>query len=224
VKAALAQVAANIRGAIEGRDAEYLHQLRVGIRRLRTVLRIFKAKRLDRRLRKLAQPLGEARDWDVFVARYGRGKRQQREAHARCRPILESWHFPAGPDCCESGNKPLAIFAARSLDRLHRKALKRARGIDWYDEDRRHRVRIAVRRLRYACDFFSACFVNARPYLRSLELLQDLLGELNDIAVARRLGGVRGLEKRESELVIRLAPAWKTFEKVDTRKLQVAAR
>ena len=233
VDAALAQMAGNVGGAIDGRDAEYLHQLRVGIRRLRTVLRVFEVRRLERRLRKLTRPLGAARDLDVFVARFGSGKALQRAAHLRCREVLESTEFKAlfvdaQKVHREVAEAPLPGFAATALDRLHRKALKRARKIDWHDEKRRHSVRIAVRRLRYACDYFSPCFGESRRYLRGLADLQDLLGELNDIAVARRLGA-KGTEKRERALLRELVPAWKAFERrrrfwADTEKPRAAAR
>jgi CHAD domain-containing protein len=212
-------MAANVSGAIEGRDPEYLHQLRVGIRRLRTVLLVFKAGQLGRRLRKLVRPLGEARDWDVFVARFGKGNARRRAAQLRCRQVLESADFGAFLLDARRVEQqledvPLVEFVPQALDRLHRKALKRARRIDWHDEERRHSVRIAVRRLRYACDFFSPCFDGARRYLRGVADLQDLLGELNDISVARRLGAkASALAKRECALVSELVPAWKAFEK-----------
>ena len=46
-----------------------------------------------------------------------------------------------------------------------------------------------MKRLRYACDFFAASFAGAaaQPYIKRLRALQDILGDLNDIAVARRL-------------------------------------
>jgi triphosphatase len=236
--AALAQVAANLAGAIEGRNPEYLHQLRVGIRRLRTLLRILKAKRLDRKLRKLAAPLGEARDWDVFVARFGEAKQRQRAAHLRCRRVLQSAGFRAllvetqrwARSSSAIGEPPLTAFARKVLDRLHRKVRKRAHDVDWRDEKDRHAVRIAVRRLRYACDFFSPCFSDGRRYLRGLADLQDLLGELNDIAVARRFDAPKAaLEKRERALISELVPAWRAFEErrrfwVDKGKPQAAAR
>ena len=215
-------MAANVSGAIEARDPEYLHQLRVGIRRLRTVLRVFKAKRLERRLRKRTKALGEARDWDVFVERFGKGKARHRAAQARCREVLSSAEFRAffvetqhwARASSRPGGAPLVAFATRALDRLHRKVLKRARGVDWRKPKRRHAVRIAVRRLRYGCDFFSPCFRDAGRYLRGLSDLQDLLGDLNDIAVARRFGGPEAaLDRRERALIRELAPAWKAFEK-----------
>src|SRR5882672_335458 len=227
VHAALDQMAANVPGAVDGRDPEYLHQLRVGIRRLRAVLRVFrkvtsKSRRLERRLSELVAPLGEARDWDVFVARFDMGKARRRAAQLRCRAALSSPEFAAfsaearawARASAYAAEPPLTEFAADALDRLHRKARKRAHRIDWRDEEGRHDVRIAIRRLRYACDFFSPCFEGARRYLRGLADLQDLLGDLNDIAVARRFGASEAaLAKRERQLVSELAPAWRAFEK-----------
>jgi CHAD domain-containing protein len=90
-----------------------------------------------------------------------------------------------------------------------------------------------MKRLRYACDFFAPSFAGAAagPYLKRLETLQDILGDLNDIAVARRLladiaprGGEpelaaaaahtrQVLAARERMLVMSLQPAWAAFEK-----------
>ena len=70
--AALAQAGANARGVAHARDPEYLHQLRVGLRRLRSALRAFRplvgrARPVVRRLRAFMPTFGAARDWDVFV-------------------------------------------------------------------------------------------------------------------------------------------------------------
>ena len=66
---------ANERGMLNGADPEYLHQLRVALRRLRSVFSTFGPLFTDSvleppiaEIRQLAQLLGEARDWDVFVA------------------------------------------------------------------------------------------------------------------------------------------------------------
>ena len=77
----------------------------------------------------------------------------------------------------------------RRSDGCTRKALAQAQDIDWRDAEQRHRLRIRMKRLRYACDFFAASFAGAaaRPYIKRLAALQDILGDLNDIAVARRL-------------------------------------
>jgi CHAD domain-containing protein len=73
-----------------------------------------------------------------------------------------------------------------------------------------------VKRLRYAADFFSTCFPReaVRPFLVRLSALQDVLGELNDISVARQLLAEAGfLERRERELIASLASEWDAFER-----------
>ena len=71
ISAALEQIAANAAGAAAGRDSEHLHQLRVGVRRLRTVMQAFRELLRRRRADAIEQPwrammrtLGNARDWD----------------------------------------------------------------------------------------------------------------------------------------------------------------
>jgi CHAD domain-containing protein len=53
----------------------------------------------------------------------------------------------------------------------------------------RHRVRIDAKKLRYAAEFFAALYPpkRVRRYVDTLEDLQDILGALNDAAVADRL-------------------------------------
>ena len=65
---------ANVNGAVETGNSGALHELRVAIRRMRTVLRVFRrplaptsAARIDRDLQKLNAALGEARDLDVWI-------------------------------------------------------------------------------------------------------------------------------------------------------------
>src|SRR5258706_5927933 len=73
-RAAIAQIRANASGAALGRNHEYLHQLRVGIRRLRSTLRAFsklvrrqRARQFDREFRALLRSMGAVRDWDAFL-------------------------------------------------------------------------------------------------------------------------------------------------------------
>jgi inorganic triphosphatase YgiF len=250
--AALAQAGANARGVVHARDPEYLHQLRVGLRRLRSALRAFRplvgtAKPVVRRLRKFMPAFGEARDWDVFVAwlqevpaarellararaRRSLARRRARQATASAEFqifLLRTLRWLHGAPWRRRATKldgTLADFGAQSLERLHGKALKQARGLDWLDAEARHALRIRVKRLRYGCEFFAACFPRAsvRPYVKSVEALQDILGELNDVAVGRRLLQTlepatalvrRELTLRERRLIASLEPAWAAFEK-----------
>jgi CHAD domain-containing protein len=68
------QMRANEVGLRGGRNAEFLHQFRVGLRRLRSVLRIYRPViagdsygRLADEMSWLSAQLGPARDWDVFL-------------------------------------------------------------------------------------------------------------------------------------------------------------
>lgn len=68
----MAQIQANEVGVAQGIDAESLHQMRVGLRRLRSALGLFKGvlqtpEDLQQELDWLAMQLGAARDWDVLA-------------------------------------------------------------------------------------------------------------------------------------------------------------
>lgn len=67
----------------------------------------------------------------------------------------------------------------------------RGRGFAAQSPAQRHRLRIAVKRLRYATDFFASLYDHqvVEPFASRLAALQDSLGYGNDIAVARRLIG-----------------------------------
>lgn len=84
-------------------------------------------------------------------------------------------------------DSPLPAFAATTLDKLSRK-MRKAGGRDLRDlaPHHLHRVRIMGKRLRYAGEFFTPLYrkSGAKPYLGIVAELQDLLGEINDMAVA----------------------------------------
>ena len=244
--AALAQIAANAPGVARGDDAEYLHQLRVGLRRLLSAMRIFRpllrrkrAKAVGRELREAMQVFGAARDWDVFVltmTRAGEGLarsvvRQHAGVTLEARSLARSAAFQKTQDhvrrwlddqawrSSAPADEPVLDYARGALDRAYRRLQKHAHGIDWRNRQRRHRVRIALKRLRYGCDFFAGCFParSVRPFLRQLGALQNTLGELNDIAVAHTFLAElhadgksvrRWLVRRERELIASLSGEW----------------
>jgi inorganic triphosphatase YgiF len=104
VAACVVQMQANEAEMQEGRDPEYLHQFRVGLRRLRSALDIVgtavgkkTVKPLAEDLKWLGGALGPARDWDVFtaetLARLARefGASEELEAFlARCAAIRQA--------------------------------------------------------------------------------------------------------------------------------------
>lgn len=71
LQAALAHLQANEAGVLSGMSPEFLHQMRVALRRLRSALSVFRGLRsaddLAADMRWVSAQLGAARDWDVFV-------------------------------------------------------------------------------------------------------------------------------------------------------------
>jgi inorganic triphosphatase YgiF len=71
VAACLAHFASNVDGALTSDDHEYIHQMRVALRRLRSAIHMFRpadAGFIVGELQWLTAVLGQARDWDVLVA------------------------------------------------------------------------------------------------------------------------------------------------------------
>ncbi|MEW6314457.1 MAG: CHAD domain-containing protein [Pseudomonadota bacterium] len=215
----LAHLQANQRGMLAGADIEYLHQMRVALRRLHSAGKLFgiaPEAALAGELEWLSDALGAARDWDVFVAqtlppivarfdrqpglpqlvrrcerlRLAAGK-SAREAVAsqryqRLLLTLGAWlESPAW----QAGNEMVTKFAGAVLERIHGRVLRRGRRLARLDAAQRHRLRIAVKRLRYSMEFFAALYPakRVRAQLRALAALQDLLGALNDDATLQRL-------------------------------------
>lgn len=74
IASALGQLQANEAGALATPDPEYLHQMRVAMRRLRSALRAFRGtldpqfvREADTALKALAGETGPSRDWDVLA-------------------------------------------------------------------------------------------------------------------------------------------------------------
>jgi len=74
LRACLAHLQANEDGMLEGADVEYLHQMRVALRRMRSAFTIFNrlvpkevTEHQVGEIKWLTSRLGAARDWDVFV-------------------------------------------------------------------------------------------------------------------------------------------------------------
>ena len=223
VNACAEQFQRNEPGALASDDPEYVHQMRVAMRRLRSALRAFAPlipaaaqQRFIPGLRALAVELGAARDWDVILdelilpvaqARTGdpRLARLADEttalrdaARTHCKAALEQGEqhrlmadIVAYVQCewrpAEGSQLPaLTQFAAECLDALHRRASKTAKRASAQDIPSLHRLRIAIKRLRYTLEFFAPLFPHkaVRAYLGRTMALQEDLGLLNDVANA----------------------------------------
>lgn len=259
----LAQIRANEAPASEGVDPEGVHQLRIGVRRLRSALRLFgpllpleQVQSLNGELRWLAWELAPARDLDVFVEELigplarthqddpaiktlrDEATALRAEARQRVREALDSPRYTrlvlslghwlaraAWTDQALSQESarlflPAESYASELLERLHRKALRLGRRLEGATIEDRHRLRIRLKRLRYAAEFFRSLHPGKRTrrYLSRLSALQDVLGELNDVATADRV---------LAELLSRVQPApvhWHAAGFVAGWKAHVAER
>ena len=101
---------------------------------------------------------------------------------ARLALRLQAWTMSVSPK-----GRTLRRLAPRVLTRARKRLFDQAMEFVSLSQDERHRVRILAKRLRYALDALSAALPReaAERYIDALAELQDLLGELNDDAVAR---------------------------------------
>jgi inorganic triphosphatase YgiF len=222
----LYHLAAN-QDAVDAGDGEGIHQMRVGLRRLRAAISLFgsmlagkETEHIKTELRWLTEQLGPARDLDVLakeavaplraanpdqpeIAVLERDVQRERDhdvegARAavrskRCRKAVLAtalwlidgrWSRAAAPD--RGRSRAVVAVATDILDRRTKKVIKRARNLRSLDARDRHRLRIAIKKLRYATEFFSSLFHHPKRQKRfreTLTNLQDCLGALNDMTV-----------------------------------------
>lgn len=205
--------------------AEGIHQMRVGVRRLRAALTAFgkmlptKERRwASQELRWLADALGAARNLDVFAgaliapARKALGaspelaalsaavERQRKAAYIKAAKAIRSTRYTASllrmlrwfetEGWCDGGSQhPLAAsigeIAPKILARRRTVARRRAKGFTGQAPAERHRLRIALKKLRYATEMLGGlCDAEAvAQFTRQLKRLQDDLGDANDVRV-----------------------------------------
>ncbi|HEX3808059.1 MAG TPA: CHAD domain-containing protein [Rhizomicrobium sp.] len=228
-------IAANVPAVVEAQDPEGIHQMRVGLRRLRVALTSFGGdfrspalETLRMRARKMAARMGPARDLDVFgaellepaaqAASSARGFDVLRARAAQARHTAWNfavahvagagfasfmselgeavdrrvWFEASGRGKITKGRfvfeMPAADLATRMLDHRLKHARKRAKHLNELSDEQRHRLRIALKKLRYTSEFFAPLYEanGAHTFQKNLSRMQDTLGCLNDVAVARK--------------------------------------
>jgi inorganic triphosphatase YgiF len=233
--AALGQVVDNARTLRGARLVEVLHQLRVGVRRLRSAMSLFRPVLADgafeaikTELKWLSGELDQGRDLDVFtedvfrpalrrdpelagLAAFGERLAAAREqAYDRAEAAIGSARFRAlalrvlawieagdwtlGDDPMLAGlrQRPAAALAAEEFERRRHKIVKAGGRLETMAPAERHKLRIRVKRLRYACGFFESLYSgqaakDQKAFSTAARDLQDSLGALNDIAFSRDL-------------------------------------
>jgi len=256
----LAQVGGNA-PAIRAHEPRGIHQIRVGLRRLQMALKFFGAdtpelRTLGRRGRRLANVFGPARDLDVFssellppLAR----KFSEHESFSALKLALRHARGEAWDDAVAEIQNPefglflnevaavaetlphdatqIEKFSSRALDSLYAQTKKRGKRAHGVYDSRTHKLRIALKKLRYAAEFFAPLYPRKRTktYIKTLKDLLDALGAANDAhGVSNVLalvgdgpelgfakGAVSGWHKaREKRLARRAMRAWRDFKRL----------
>ncbi len=193
-------------------DGEAIHDLRVATRRLQATLEILghrlpdrPRRRLDRRARTLRRRLGAARNAWVLSELLGRFRsvpaREERkfvmdlarrlERSAGSRPLNDRRGLPGirrrirtllGGMAERAGAS--AASAGDALRGLVRAVLRARADIRDGDPESMHRLRIAIKRYRYALEALTeAGAPRLRPAIRAARSLQSDLGSLHDLDV-----------------------------------------
>jgi CHAD domain-containing protein len=92
----------------------------------------------------------------------------------------------------KSSLMPVTTYAGHYLAHLDRKIRKRTKSISRLDEAATHKLRISVKKVRYAAELFAPLYKNAaskklKRYSEAMERLQGALGALTDLASHQRI-------------------------------------
>jgi CHAD domain-containing protein len=106
---------------------------------------------------------------------------------------IGGWREPRNQLARERCEEPIGIVAPAQLKRRWKKLRKRGRRLAKLDAPARHKLRIQVKKLRYATEFYRSVFAGKKQekrraaFLAALKDTQDCFGELNDIFVHENL-------------------------------------
>jgi len=172
--------------------------------------------RLKSELKWLSAHLGATRDLDVAIEN-SKGQPEERlfkaartDAFERLKEALESdryrewfdgmWDWVgSGPWTAREDHRaaqrravPVSVFHGRRLARWHKSLTRKSRGLQGMGKNKRHSVRLASKRLRYAIEFSEGGlpeedYASWKVVLKHLRKGQQVLGELNDADVRRAL-------------------------------------
>jgi triphosphatase len=181
----------------------------------RTALPKTERKRVGADLKRLQKALGPARDLDVFLDEVlptlatdgargvlaGAAQAPHRRAYLQVRKALAGplmnriWrglpHLTEALRLTKAGKRPARDFGRKVLARRHRSVAKRLTGSGRRSGAELHALRLRIKKLRYAVEFFRPVMEpgGVRPYHAALAEAQDVLGRFNDAVNARRLAG-----------------------------------
>ena len=217
VGACLAQIRPNADAiALGSDDPEHVHQLRVGLRRLRSGVRGLDAfagglpRGWEDAVRPVFDALGESRDRHVrsttLVPKLREagaavpepagppsrsdaalGRLVRRAEFQRVLRALAAFADGPGTDAGGAAGEGLARLVSR-LRRLSRQVSRGARHFDELPFERRHDVRKRLKRLRYLAEFAAPAFERSdvKAWLKKVSPAQEALGRHVDLVLAER--------------------------------------
>ena len=99
------------------------------------------------------------------------------------------WRSPGMEEQAPALFGPVTGFAGRVLSRRLKRIRTRAKRPKRLSVEQLHELRIETKKLRYAAEFFRSLYPKkaTTAYLDAVRVLQDGLGTLNDVSVARQL-------------------------------------
>src|SRR6202012_5399704 len=146
-------------------------------------------------MRSLSHDLAEQREGAIARGVAAVSSPRYRELPQACAAWLEVGDLREPPEAalrahCE---EPIEGVARAQLKKHWKKIRKCGRELADLDPHARHKLRIRVKKLRYATEFYRAVFPGKKrdkrraAFLLALKDLQDCFGELNDIFVHEKL-------------------------------------
>jgi len=240
----LRHIASNQAAVTQG-ESEGIHQMRIGLRRLRVALSIFKhmlrrrdATAIKNKIKWLADQLAPARDYQVFLTdifdqpHASRSEFEFLKADVRaeldlCLSTVKqivgndrfrefvveialwlldgSWLRDKGRHATSIREMPLKRFARHELRKRARSVSRAARQVHKLTPLRRHKLRIATKKMRYTYGFFEHLITTKtikeikRDFVSELSSLQDKLGQLNDVEMQARLASELSHKLKDDE-------------------------
>lgn len=204
-----AVIAHNLNCVLNSIDPEGPHQLRVALRRVRVLLRIFRPvmkKKANTELAVIAREfgaiVGELRDADVLIddiialsasgplvtalnawRQEVRGRVRARLSAASAHGFAERLAADAAVGTWSKKSKlTLEAMMHAALEEFRAIAMQRGAGLPQLQNDELHRLRKDVKALRYGTELAAAAGFAALDAVRPLKRMQDLLGYANDMA------------------------------------------
>lgn len=171
-------------------EPETIHEMRVAIRRLRAALQLFKtilpkdANRIRKELAACRQILGRKRDFDLFLASTHL-KKWTSKPEKDVLTLLRSKKYASLLASLkklktEKTQKDPLKFAKKEIQKALKRVFERA------SQKELHPLRIAIKKLRYICEFFaSICPLDV--LIEKTIQMQDSLGDYQDAVVGLTL-------------------------------------